>query len=99
MKTNLRENNPELVTASLDETIKVWNSYFEQLIVISLNFQEEFSLLHEIQNEPAKSPMVCVNSLDCKGNRIIATLSHGQIWEFTITTHYESVLEGPEIGS
>lgn len=50
MKANFRENNPELVTASLDETIKVWNSYFEQIIVISLNFQEEFSLLHEIQN-------------------------------------------------
>lgn len=43
--------------------------------------------------------MVSVSSLDCKGNRIIATLAHGQIWEFTITSQYESVSEGPEVGS
>ena len=52
-----------------------------------------------MQNEPAKCPMINVNSLDCKGNRVLACLSHGQIWEFTITSRLEKVDEEKEIAS
>ena len=50
MKTNIRDNCRELVTGSLDETIKIWNEYFEIVLIINLNLQDEFSYLHEIQN-------------------------------------------------
>lgn len=45
MRVNVREGRPELVTASLDETIKIWNQYFEQLLVININLVGQFTML------------------------------------------------------
>lgn len=60
--------------------MKIWNEYFEIILIINLNLQDEFSILHEIQNEPAKSPMMEVLGLDCKDSKILLTFGHGQIW-------------------
>ena len=43
--------------------------------------------------------MVCVSSIDCKQNRVVAALAHGQIWEFVISALFERVNEGADLVS
>jgi hypothetical protein len=39
LKVNELPSSFEIISASLDETVKLWNEYFEQLLVINLAVQ------------------------------------------------------------
>lgn len=85
MKSNQRDGHYELITASQDETIKIWNEYFEQLFAIDLKIKEDFTLLIDGDGDAAKYLNMRVCSLDCKGEKILVGFSHGQIWEFVVS--------------
>lgn len=47
MRVNIKVKTFELITAGLDETVKIWSEFFEQLLIINLNITDEFTILRE----------------------------------------------------
>ena len=47
MRLNPKVNSFEVVSAALDDTLKVWNEYFELIMTVNLTELGDFTLLKE----------------------------------------------------
>ncbi len=54
--------------------------------MIDLKIKDDFTLLIDTDDGTAKYLSLSVCSLDSKGEKILVGFSHGQIWEFIVST-------------
>ena len=96
IQVNQLETSFEIITASLDESIKIWNEYFESIHTIYLSVPGEFKVLRDldalgISDSSSHSQGFVVRSLDCKGHKILLATTMGQVWEYEVTSREEKV--------
>lgn len=104
IQVNQLDTSFEIITASLDESIKIWNEYFESIHTIYLSVPGEFKVLRDLDtlgtsNSSSYSQGFVVRSLDCKGHKILLATTMGQVWEYEVTSREEKVHENQDLNS